>query len=78
MFSKSTVLALAVLASLLATVPAADAVAAPAPCSMFCEDKPPSAKDCTMFCAEPPVPPADAHGCRLMCDLGKPQGQGVA
>lgn len=78
MFSKSTVLAVAVLAPLLAVVPAADAVAAPAPCSMFCEDTPPSAEGCAMFCAEPPVPPADARGCRLMCDLGKPQGQGVA
>ncbi|WP_327150035.1 hypothetical protein [Nocardia sp. NBC_01329] len=79
MFSKSTVLAVAVLVPLLVTGPAADAVAAPAPvpCSMFCEDKPPSAKDCTMFCTETPVPPADARGCRLLCDLGKPQGQGV-
>jgi hypothetical protein len=78
MFSKSTVLAVALLVPLLVTVPAADAVAAPVPCSMFCEDKPPTADKCTMFCAEPPVPPADARGCRLMCDLGKPQGQGVA
>ncbi|MFI9537451.1 hypothetical protein ACIG56_29935 [Nocardia fusca] len=78
MFSKSTVLAVAVLVPLLAVVPAADAVAAPAPCSMFCDDKPLSVQECTMFCAEPPVPPADARGCRLMCDLGKPQGQGVA
>ncbi|MFI2228943.1 hypothetical protein [Nocardia testacea] len=78
MFSKSTVLTVAVLTPLLAVVPAADAVAAPVPCAMFCEDRPPSAQNCTMFCAEPPVPPADAHGCRLMCDLGKTQRQGVA
>ena len=77
MFSKSTVLATAVLVPLLAVVPATDAVAAPVPCSMFCEDQPPSAKDCTMFCTEP-VPPADAQGCRLFCELGKPQNAGVA
>lgn len=79
MFSKSTVLATAVLVPLLAVVPAADAVAAsaPVPCSMFCEDEPPSAKKCTMFCAEP-VPPADAQGCRLFCDLGKTQDREVA
>ncbi|WP_416564022.1 hypothetical protein [Nocardia testacea] len=75
MFSTSAVLATAVLVPLLAVVPAADAVAAaapvPVPCSMFCTDQPPSAKDCTMFCTEP-VPPADAQGCRLFCDLGKP------
>lgn len=81
MFSKSTVLATAVLVPLLAVVPAADAVAAPAPvpCSMFCEDEPPSANKCTMFCTEPPAPPADAKGCRLFCDLGKPSdSEGVA
>lgn len=80
MFSKSAVLATAALVPLLAVVPAADAVAAPAPvpCSMFCTDRPPSAKECTMFCAEP-VPPADAQGCRLFCDLGKPSDKnGVA
>ncbi|WP_416562760.1 hypothetical protein [Nocardia testacea] len=78
MFSKSAVLATAVLVPLLAVVPAADAVAAPAPvpCSMFCTDKPPSATECTMFCAEPPAPPADAQGCRLFCDLGKPSAPG--
>jgi hypothetical protein len=72
MFSKSAVLATAVLVPLLAVVPAADAVAAPAPapCAMFCEDKPPSADKCAMFCHEPPAPPANAQGCRLFCDLG--------
>lgn len=72
MFSKSTVLATAVLVPLLALIPAADAVAAPAPdpCAMFCEDKPPTAGKCTMFCTEPPAPPANAQGCRLFCDLG--------
>jgi hypothetical protein len=75
MFSKSTFLATAVLVPLLAVIPAADAVAAPTPvpCSMFCTDQPPSAEKCTMFCTEP-VPPADAQGCRLFCDLGKPSG----
>jgi hypothetical protein len=78
MFSKSTALATAVLVPLLAVVPAANAVAAPAPvpCSMFCEDEPLSAKKCTMFCTEPPVPPADAQGCRLFCDLGKSSASG--
>lgn len=74
MFSKSTVLATAVLVPLLAVVPAADAVAAPAvpaPCAMFCEDKPPTAETCSMFCTEPPAPPANAQGCRLFCDLGE-------
>lgn len=76
MFSKSTVLATAVLVPLLAVVPAADAVAAPVPCSMFCEDQPFSPKKCTMFCTEPSAPPADAQGCRLFCDLGKPSAPG--
>ncbi|WP_063057651.1 hypothetical protein [Nocardia sienata] len=78
MLSKTTVLATAVLVPLLATVPAADAVAksAPAvPCAMFCEDRPPSAGDCAMFCAEPPAPPADAQGCRMFCELAKPEGE---
>lgn len=71
MFSKSTVLATAVLVPLLAVVPAADAVAAPAPCAMFCEDQPPTADKCAMFCNEPPAPPTNAQGCRLFCDLGE-------
>lgn len=77
MLSKTTVLATAVLVPLLVTVPAADAVAnpSPAPCAMFCEDRPPSTQDCAMFCAEPPAPPADAQGCRMFCELAKPEGE---
>lgn len=81
MFSKTTVLATAVLVPLLATVPAADAVADPAPaaCVMFCEDRPPTVGDCAMFCAEPPAAAPDARGCRMFCDLAKPSDDaGVA
>lgn len=77
MFSKSTVLATAVLVPLLVSVPAADAVADPVACAMFCEDPAPTVQDCVMFCAEPPAPPADAQGCRLFCDLNKPNGREV-
>ncbi|MCX4093664.1 hypothetical protein [Nocardia sp. alder85J] len=32
---------------------------------------------CWMFCNEPPLPPADAHGCPLFCDLSRPTTGGV-
>lgn len=35
----------------------------------------PTTPGCVMFCAEPPLPPADANGCRLFCELGKTQGR---
>ncbi|WP_040833660.1 hypothetical protein [Nocardia brevicatena] len=79
MLSVRSVLAGAVVVPLLALVPAADAVAAPnaSGCVMFCDDPKPAPGKCVMLCDRPPVPPADAQGCRLFCELGKPEGKGV-
>ncbi|WP_040788444.1 hypothetical protein [Nocardia paucivorans] len=74
--SVRSVVAGAVLVPVLAVVPAADAVAAPNElgCAMFCDDPKPAPGKCVMLC-EQPAPPADAQGCRLFCELGKPEGK---
>lgn len=77
--SVRSVLAGAVLVPVLALVPAADAVAAPkeSGCVMFCDNPKPAPDKCVMLCDQP-TPPVDAQGCRLFCELGKPEGKEVA
>ncbi|WP_019931510.1 hypothetical protein [Nocardia sp. BMG111209] len=53
-------------------VPAPAMASAPVPAPVSA-----GAPSCVMFCDEPPLPPADASGCRLFCDVIRPTEGGV-